>query len=351
MTATATATSKSSGSLRTYLVTRLLLVIPMVWILVTIVFFVMRIVGDPIASRLSGHVPPSVVAQARHQAGLDRPLLTQYGEYLWGILRFNFGKSITDNQPVTHLIVERGAATLELTIYSLIVAFLIGIPLGRIAARYRDRPPDVLLRLFAVLGYAMPVFFLGLLLKLLFAIKLGWLPASGRASPNVETAINNVSPNTHIYLINAILYGDNSYIIDVIKHAILPAVTLGLLTGGIFLRLVRVNLLQTMRSDYVEAARARGVPERKVLRKHAFKNALIPVVTVMGLQIAGLLAGAVLTESTFEWRGIGFTLAQYIENNDFIAVQGIVAALAVIVAVASLIIDVIAAVIDPRVRY
>jgi peptide/nickel transport system permease protein len=351
MTATATATSSSAGSLRAYLVTRVLLVIPMVWILVTVVFFVMRVVGDPIAARLSGHVPPSVVAQARHTAGLDRPLLSQYRDYLWGIVRFNFGKSITDNEPVTHLLVERGAATLELTIYSLIVAFLIGIPLGRVAARYRDRFPDVLLRIFAVLGYAMPVFFLGLLFKLLFAIKLGWLPASGRASPSVETAINNVSPNTHIYLINAILYGDNSYIIDVIKHAILPALTLGLLTGGIFLRLVRVNLLQTMRSDYVESARARGVPERKVMRKHAFKNAMIPVVTVMGLQIASLLGGAVLTENTFEWRGIGFTLTQYIENNDFVAVQGIVAALAVIVAFISVVIDVIAAVIDPRVRY
>jgi peptide/nickel transport system permease protein len=348
---TATATSTSSGSLRTYLITRVLLVIPMVWILVTIVFFVMRVVGDPITARLSGHVPPSVVAQARHQAGLDRPLLSQYGDYLWGVVRFNFGKSITDNQPITHLLIERGAATLELSIYALIVAFLIGIPLGRVAARYRDRLPDVSLRIFAVLAYAIPVYFLGLLLKLLFAIKLDWLPASGRASPNVETAINNVSPNTHIYLINAILYGDDSYIWDVIKHAVLPAVCLGLLTGGVFLRLIRVNMLQTLRSDYVEAARARGVPERKVMRKHAFKNALIPVVTVMGLQIASLLGGAVLTENTFEWRGIGLTLTQYIEAADFTAVQGIVAALAVIVAIFSLVIDVIAAIIDPRVRF
>jgi peptide/nickel transport system permease protein len=350
MTATA-GTSTSSGSLRTYLVTRVLLVIPMVWILVTVVFFFMRVVGDPISARLSGHVPPNVIAQARHQAGLDRPLLTQYREYLWHIAHLNFGKSITDNQPVTHLLIERGAATLELTFYALIVAFVVGVPLGRVAARYRDRLPDVTLRIFAVVCYAVPVFFLGLLLKLLFAIKLGWLPASGRASANVETAINNVAPNTHIYLINAILYGDNSYIWDVIKHAILPAVTLGLLTAGVFLRLVRVNLLQTLRSDYVEAARARGVPERKVMRKHAFKNALIPVVTVMGLQIAALLGGAVLTENTFEWRGIGFTLTQYIENNDFVAVQGIVAALAIVVAVVSLIIDIIAAVIDPRIRY
>jgi peptide/nickel transport system permease protein len=344
-------TTSSAGSLRTYLITRLLLVIPMVWILVTVVFFVMRVVGDPIESRLGGKVPQSVIDAARHQAGLDRPLLTQYREYIFGVARFNFGKAITDNEPITHLLITRGAATLELTIYALLVAFLIGIPLGRLAARKRDRLPDVVLRIFAVLGYAVPVFFLGLLGQLLFAIKLGWLPPSGRASVNVENAINNVAPNTHIYLINAILYGNTSYLVDVLKHAIMPAVALGLLTGGIFLRLVRVNLLQTMRADYVEAARARGVPERKVIRKHAFKNALIPVVTVMGLQIATLLGGAVLTEETFGWRGLGYTIVHYIQVNDFVAVQGIVAAIAVIVALISFLIDVIAAVIDPRVRY
>ena len=347
----ATTTTTSSGSLRTYLVTRLLLVIPMVWILVTVVFFVMRVVGDPITSHLSGHVPESVIKAALHKAGYDKPLLTQYWDYISGIAHFDFGKAVTDNEPITHLLVTRGAATLELTIYALIVAFTVGVPLGRVAARYRDRLPDVILRVFAVLGYAMPVFFVGLLLQLLFAIKLGWLPPSGRASVDVEAAIQNVAPNTHIYLINAILYGDTSYIWDVLKHAILPAITLGLLTGGIFLRLVRVNMLQTMRSDYVEAARARGVPERKVMRKHAFKNALIPVVTVMGLQIATLLGGAVLTEDTFEWQGIGYTLTRYIESSDYVAVQGIVAALAVIVALVSFVIDVIVAVIDPRVRY
>lgn len=347
----ATTTTTSSGSLRTYLITRLLLVIPMVWILVTVVFFVMRVVGDPITSHLSGHVPESVIKAALHKAGYDKPLLTQYWEYISGIAHFDFGRAVTDNQSVTHLLVTRGAATLELTIYALIVAFAFGVPLGRIAARYRDRLPDVILRVLAVLGYAMPVFFVGLLLQLLFAIKLGWLPPSGRASVDVEAAIQNVAPNTHIYLLNAILYGNNSYIWDVVKHAIMPAITLGLLTGGVFLRLVRVNLLQTMRSDYVEAARARGVPERKVMRKHAFKNALIPVVTVMGLQIAALLGGAVLTEDTFEWQGIGYTLTHYIENSDFVAVQGIVAALAVIVALVSFVIDVIVAMIDPRVRF
>ena len=345
------ATATSSGSLRTYLVTRLLLVIPMVWVLVTLVFFVMRVIGDPISSAFAGRLPPDQIKIRKHSAGLDRPILKQYWDYLTGVAHGDFGKALTDNQRISHVLVVKGAATLELTFWALLVALVIGIPLGRVAARYRDRLPDVGLRLFAVLAYAMPVFFLGLLLQLLFAIKLGWLPASGRANTNTELAIQNVSPKTNIYLIDSILYGDNSYVIDVLKHTVLPAITLGLLVAGIFLRLVRVNLLQTLRADYVEAARARGVPERRVVRAHAFRNALIPVVTVMGLQIAALLAGAVLTETTFEWQGIGYTLTQYLIRRDFVAVQGIVTAIALIVAIMSFLIDVVAAIVDPRVRY
>jgi peptide/nickel transport system permease protein len=344
-------TKSSTGSLRTYLITRLLLVIPMVWILVTLVFFVLRVVGDPIESAFGGRLPPAEIAQRRHSAGLDKPLLTQYWHYLTGVVHGDFGRTITDNKPITDLLKVNGAATLELTFWALIFALLIGIPLGRVAARYRDRLPDIGLRLFAVLAYAIPVFFVGLLLKLLFAVRLHWFFVDGRASPNVEIAINDVSPNTHIYIVNAILYGDNSYIWDVVRHTVLPAVTLGLLVAGVFIRLVRVNLLQTLRSDYVEAARARGVREGRVVRKHAFRNALIPVVTVMGLQVAALLAGAVLTEETFEWQGIGYELAFYLGRQDYIAVEGIVTAVAVIVALISFLIDVVAALVDPRVRY
>jgi peptide/nickel transport system permease protein len=349
----ATAIKSSSGSLRTYLLTRLLLVIPMVWVLVTLVFFVMRVIGDPIESAFGGRLPPDQIAIRRHNAGLDKPLLSQYWHYLLSVSHGDFGKALTDNQLISHVLIVKGAATLELSSWAFVIALTLGIPLGRFAARYRDRLPDVGLRLFAVLAYATPVFFLGLLFQLLFAIKLGWFFSSGRASPDIELGItgSNVPHDTHIYILNALLYGDSGDIIDVLRHTVLPAVTLGLLVGGVFIRLVRVNLLQTMRSDYVEAARARGVPERQVIRKHAFRNALIPVVTVMGLQVAALLAGAVLTEETFEWQGIGYTLVHYLLARDFIAVQGIVTAIAVIVAIVSFLIDVITAVVDPRVRY
>ncbi|WP_429424059.1 ABC transporter permease [Nocardia sp. GAS34] len=333
-----------------YLGVRLLLIIPTAWILVTVVFFLMRVVGDPISAALGGRLPPDQIAARKHAAGYDRPILTQYWQYISGIVRGNFGRT-QDNQAIGHVVVSYGAATLELVFWALIVAFLVGVPLGRVAAKRRDKAADVGLRLFAILVYAAPVFFVGLLLKLVFAVKLGWLPVAGRASTNVELALQNVSPKTNILFIDAILYGDNGYLLDVVKHAILPAITLGLLTAGIFLRLVRINLIQTLRSDFVDAARARGLSDRVVTGRHAFRNAMIPIVTVMGMQIAMMLGGAVLTEITFEWKGLGYQLAQYLQARDFVAVQGIVAFLALIVAVVSFLVDVVVALIDPRVRF
>jgi len=344
--------TKSTGGfspLTQYLLVRLALVLPMIWVLVTMVFILMRVIGDPITSASAGRLTSEQIAERKADAGFDRPILVQYWEYLSGLFRGDFGTTLTDHRPISDIFVVNGAATLELSIWALIVAFSVGMPLGRVAARYRDRLPDVLLRLAAILFYAAPVFFVGLLLKLAFA-PFGW-PVAGRASTGAELALQDVSPQTHIMLFDAILYGNTGYIVDVLQHAVLPAIALGLLTGGVFLRLVRVNLLQTLQMDYVTAARARGVPEKRVIRKHAFRNALVPVVTVMGMQMALLLAGAVLTETTFEWPGLGFTLTEYLIRRDFLAVQGIVTLLAVVVGVTSFLIDVIVAFVDPRVRF
>ncbi|HUX69790.1 MAG TPA: ABC transporter permease [Cellulomonadaceae bacterium] len=334
-----------------YLLVRLALIVPTVWILVSVVFFFMRVIGDPITASQGGRLSAAQLAARRAAAGFDRPILQQYGEYLGGLLHGDFGTALTDHRKISEVLITNGAATLELTFWALIVAFVVGIPLGRLAARYRDKLPDVTIRTFAVLVYAAPVFFVGLLLKLLFSATLNWLPASGRASAGVEIALNNVSPKTNVMIIDAILYGDPGYILDVLRHAILPALALGLLTAGVFIRLIRINLLETMRTDYVTAARARGVPERLVVRKHAFRNALVPVVTVMGMPIAIMLGGAILTETTFEWQGLGYVLSHYLLARDFVAVQGIVTAIAVVVAVSSFLIDVINALVDPRVRY
>jgi peptide/nickel transport system permease protein len=345
-------TSRRRGGLSPlarYLLLRLALVVPMVWVLVTLVFALLRVIGDPITAAQGGRLNADQIDALKAEAGLDRPVLTQYLEYMGGLLRGDFGTTLTDNRDISEILVENGAATLELTVYALIIAFAIGVPLGRIAARYRDRLPDVGLRLFAIVVYAAPVFFVGLLLKLAFT-PLGW-PSSGRVSTQTQLELAQVSPRTNIMLVDAILWGEPRYVLEVLQYALLPALALGLLTGGVFLRLVRINLLQTLRSDYVTAARARGVSERRVVRTHAFRNALVPVVTVMGMQIAMLMAGAVLTETTFEWRGIGYELASYLRARDFLAVQGIVTLIAVIVAVASFVIDAIVALVDPRVRF
>jgi peptide/nickel transport system permease protein len=342
---------RSGGGLRTYLIVRFLLIFPTIFILVTTVFFLMRSTGDPITAALGGRLPPAQLAQRIHEAGYDRPLFVQYLDYLGGIVHGDFGTTLSDHRPVLDVLKTFGTATLELAVYALVVAFLVGIPLGRLAARWRDKAPDAVLRVFAILCYATPVFFLGLLLKLIFSVKLGWLPVAGRASTSTEIEIDTLPHKSGIYLIDAIRTGDSGAVTDVLQHAILPAVALGLLTGGIFLRLVRTNVIGTFGSGYVEAARSRGVRERRLLRKHAYRPALIPIVTVIGLQIALLLAGAVLTETTFEWKGLGFQLYTYLQARDFVAVQGIVMLLAVIVAVTNFIVDIVAALIDPRVRY
>ncbi|MDQ0743159.1 ABC transporter permease [Clavibacter sp. Sh2141] len=342
---------KQGIGLGQYILIRAVLIIPTVFILVTLVFFLMRIVGDPISAAVGDRLTPEQLQERLATAGFDRPIIVQYLEYLGQIATGNFGRSLTDNRLISDILLQYGSATLELVIYSLIVAFLIGIPLGLVAAYYKDRTPDAVLRILAILAYATPVFFAGLLLKLVFSVWLGILPLSGRADTRVSVALGRLENPTGIYLIDALRLGSPTAVGDVLEHAVLPALALGLLTAGIFLRLVRTNVISTLGTEYVDAARSRGVGEFRLTTRHALKPALIPIITVVGLQIAVMLGGAVLTETTFEWRGLGFQLAQYLASRDFVAVQGIVALLAVIVAVTNFIVDVVAALIDPRVRY
>jgi peptide/nickel transport system permease protein len=341
--------SAQGTSLKTYVLTRLALVFPMVFILLTMVFLLMRVApGDPISASLGGHAPPAVVQEIKHRLGYDKPLLTQYGEYLWQTAQGDFGTTITDRREVTDIIRVNGAATLELTIAAMMVAIFVGIPLGLIAGRFRDTSLDATTRLFGIVIYAMPVFFLGFLAQLFFGPVLGILPTSDQASPLTEALLDTP---TNIFLVDAAITGNWSAFWDVSTHLILPAVTLGLVTAGIFIRLVRVNVIRTLKDDYIEAARARGIPERSVVYRHAFRNALVPVITVVGLQMALLLSGAVLTEATFNWPGIGNELITYLQNRDYAAVQGIIVVFALIVVAVSLLIDLVSAAIDPRIRY
>ena len=337
----------AGGSLPRYIAQRLLLMIPMLWLVLTLVFLLLRVApGDPVSAAVGGRLAEDELDRRRAQMGLDDPLVVQYLEYLGQVVRLNFGNALTDNRPVTEIIVDNGGATLTLTIGAFLFALLVGIPLGLLAGRRRDTGADVVTRLFGIVTYATPVFVTGLFIVLLVS-GTGW-PTYDIASPMTKF---NTPTVTHILLVDVILTGDGAAIWDVVQHHVLPCFVLGLLLSGVFIRLVRVNLLQTLQDDYVEAARARGVAEKHVVRNHAFRNALVPVITVLGLQVALTMSGAVLTESTFNWPGLGTELLDYLNGRDYAAVQGLVTFFALIVVVVSVAVDIINALIDPRVRY
>lgn len=339
----------STGSLRRYLIQRLLLVIPMVWILLTLVFLLMRVApGNPIEASVGAHLSPAQLHAREAAAGFLKPLIVQYGDYLWQVLHGNFGTTITDHRPVSQVVAQNGAATLELTVAAMIVAVGVGVPLGMWAARWRDTWFDAGTRMFGIVIYAAPVFFLGLIAQEIFGTWLHLLPTSSQANVLVQL---DITPHTNILLLDAMIDGKWGDVPDVLAHLVLPATTLGLVIAGVVLRLVRVNVMQTLKGDYVEAARARGVSERRVLTRHALRNAMVPIVTVTGLQAALLLSGAVLTEETFNWPGIGNALISYLTSRDYVAVQGIVTVFTLVVVVVSLLIDIINAAIDPRVRF
>ena len=340
--------SRGRGSLRGYLLTRLALTVPLLLLLLTATFLLLRVApGDPVTATLGERVSDARAAEVRASLGLDRPLWRQYAGYLADVAHGDFGRAITNQRPISQTIGERFPATLELTLYAMAVALLVGAIVGALSARFRDSPLDVSGRLLGIVLYAAPVFWLGILFQLLFSIRLGWLPTGGRTS-------GFFAEPTHItglYTLDSVLTGNGHALIDALRHLALPALTLGLVIGGVFVRIVRVNMIQTLRADYVEAARARGIPERRVVFGHALKNALVPVIAVVGLQFALLLSGAVLTETTFTWPGIGLSLYDFLKNRDYTAVQGLVTFYACFVVMVSLLIDLVSAWVDPRIRY
>ena len=339
--------AKRGGSLGRYVLLRIGLTIPMILILLTFVFVILRVApGDPIEAAYGQKLPPEQIVEVRHNLGLDRPLIVQYGAYLGALLHGDFGKSVVTQQSVGAIIKADYPATLELTLVAMLVAIFVGVGLGSLAGRFRDTPIDLGSRLFGIVIYAAPIFWLGMMFQLLFSVKLHIFPSGGRTA-----AFAQPHHITGLYLLDSILTWNWSSFWQALRYIALPALTLGLVIGGVLVRLVRVHMLQTLQSDYVEAARARGVPEWRVVMQHAFRNALIPVITVTGLQFAALLAGAVLTETTFTWPGLGSQLVQYLDSRDYPGVQGIITFVAIAVVLVSLLIDVINAYVDPRIRY
>jgi len=320
----------------------------MIIILLSIIFIVLRVMpGDPVLAMLGDKAPMQQVEAMRHQLGLDRPLYIQFLDYVSNLARGDFGNSlIWGKRPVIVEIFEHFPATLELTITSMIVMLLVGVLTGAQAAYRRNSLADYSLRTYGIVIYALPIFWFGMILQLIFGVYLKWLPIAGRIDPFL-------SPRgvTGLYTIDSLIAGNLLGFVSAVQHLILPSLTLGLVLSGIFTRLTRVHMLDVLRQDFVTAARARGLKENTVLYKHALKNAFIPILTMIGLQFALLLAGAVLTESTFSWPGMGSYLVERISYRDFPAIQGAVVFFAILVAAVSVTVDMIYAYLDPRIRY
>jgi len=334
-------------TLKTYVISRALLTIPMIILLFTFVFFIIRIIpGDPAALHFEKAVDPLVLEEFRHRLGLDLDPMTQYFTYLSGIPFGNFGLSMQDFSPISEHIAVRFPATLELTIYSMLFAVLFGVALGVKSSKKYDSVQDHSIRFFGIATYAIPVFFLGMILQFIFSIWLGVLPTGTRFDPHYDAP----PQITGLYTIDSLLTGNIQTFVIAGRYLLLPSVTLGLILCGIFIRLTRTNMLETLRMDFVVAGEARGLSDRKITYGYALKNAFLPILTMIGLQFAALLAGAVLTETTFSWPGLGTYLVQRINHRDYTAIQGVVVFFGILVSLVTLFVDILYAYLDPRIR-
>lgn len=306
---------------------RLLQIIPTLFIVTTITFVITRVIpGDPAVTMLGPQASADAVAELKEELGLDRSIAVQYAMYLKNVVRGDFGTSYAYNEPVTQLIWQKFPNTLALSLFSIILALLVGIPVGVISATRQYSVFDYTAMVFALIGVSMPIFWLGLMLVLVFSVNLSWLPSQGMG--NLALGIG-----------------------DVIRHLILPGVCLATIPTATFARITRSSMLEVMNQEYIKALRARGIRERTVVWIHALKNALPPIVTVIGLQISNLLAGAILTETIFNWPGMGRLIFDAIENRDYLLIQGAVLFIAFIYVTINLFVDIIYLLINPKISY
>jgi peptide/nickel transport system permease protein len=332
-----------------YIARRLLNLIPVLLGITLLVFtFLHLIPGDPAVVMAGERATPEQVAALREQLGLNQPLPLQYLIFLGNLLRFDFGTSIISGVPIAQEIRIRWPATFELSVGAMLVAVILGIPAGVLAAVRKNSALDNLTMSGSLLGVSLPVYWLGLLLVYLFAVNLHWLPPSGRLS--IEAGFN-FKPVTGFYVLDALLQGNFKALQDVLAHLVLPALTLGTIPLAILARLTRSAMLEVLSQDYIRTARAKGLLERWVIFKHALKNALLPVVTIIGLQFGTLLGGAILTETIFSWPGIGSWIYEGILARDYPVVQGGVVFVAIAFVLINLLVDISYAFLDPRIQY
>ena len=354
-----------------YAIRRILYSIPVIFGILLVTFIMARAIpGDPCTAMLGEKASVESCERFNRKMGLDEPIAVQFGVYMKNIFSGDFGDSIRFSRPVTTILLERLPTTIELGLVSLFFALVIGIPAGVLAAVRRNTAADVGVMIAANTGVSMPVYWLGLLLAYVFALLLKdtpfWLPPSGRISAGV-TAIPfyevfqwNLIEGTFIYtfmeffsnmyIFNSIISGDWEVLNDVVKHLILPAVALSTIPLAIIARMTRSSMLEVLRQDYIRTARAKGLMERFVILKHAFRNALLPVITIIGLQVGTLFAGAVLTETIFGFAGVGRMLFEAITARDFPIVQGFTIVIAIGYVAVNLLVDLSYVFIDPRIR-
>jgi peptide/nickel transport system permease protein len=312
-----------------------------------VVFFMVRAIpGDPAQLLLGQQATQAQVEQVRANMGLDKPGIVQYGIFLADALRGDLGDSIVTGRPVTTELLARFPATLELTLFAMLVAVLVGVPVGVISAVKQYSWLDKFTSVLALTGISMPIFWLAMILIVIFFVNLGWLPFPGRLSTGYA-----VTSITGLVLVDSLLTLNFPAFWDGLKHLIMPAIALGTIPMAVVMRMTRSSMLEVMGEDYVRTARAKGVVPWRVIFKHALRNAMLPTVTVIGLQVGLLMGGAVITETIFSWPGVGQIAYESVNRRDYAMIQGVVLYGATLFVLVNLLVDILYAVLDPRVRY
>jgi peptide/nickel transport system permease protein len=330
-----------------YLLRRLALTIPILLGVSLLVFLMLHSAGgDPAQSILGSRADPESLAALRRELGLDRPLLVQYAAFLSGAVRGDFGRSYRSNTPVTAEIAARFPATIELAIAAMAIAVVVGVIFGTLAAVRRHSILDYVSSTVVLLGVSIPTFWLGLILIIIFGLWLRWLPISGRVDPRL-----GADSSLPFLTLTSLLQGNWAVAKDALRHIILPALTLAAWPAAIVARMTRASLIESLGQDYVRTARGKGLPEELIVVSHAARNAVLPVLTVVGLEFGTLLGGAVVTETIFSWPGLGQLTVTAIGARDYQMVQGVVVLLGAVFVLLNLLVDVLYAVLDPRIRY
>lgn len=330
-----------------YILRRLILLLPILFGVSLAVFLVMHLFTvDPAEIILGQHATPDQVAIVREELGLNKPIHVQFWDYISRAARGDLGQSVITKTSITEELMKRFPATAELAVSAICIASVLGISLGVVSAVKQNSLFDYGAMVAALLGVSMPIFWLGLMMIIIFSVTLGWLPASGRIAIGFKP-----EDITGLYLVDSLLTGDKESFWNALKHLMMPALALGAYSTAIIARMTRATMLETIRQDYVRTARAKGLREPVVVVKHALRNALIPIVTVIGLQMGALLGGAVLTETVFSWPGIGSYIVDGIMVSDYPRVQGAVLLIGTIFVLVNLIVDILYCYLDPRIQH